>query len=137
MMKILLYGEFWSGTHIDCISQVLKEKNIEFKIFDFYKYIFPRRYNIFVDKVLNKLSYENNEKIINFKLLAEINEFKPSHLFISKGVNIFPETLKKFKDKSIIIANWNPDDFFNKLNSSKYLLDSLNLYDYVFSAEKT
>jgi len=135
-MKILLYGELWSGTHIDCISYVLREKNIEFKIFDFYKYINPKRYTIFIDKVLNKILYENNEKLINNKLFLEIEEYKPDVLFISKGVNIYPETLDKFKRKGIIIANWNPDDFFNKLNSSKYLLDSLNIYVYVFSARK-
>jgi len=135
-MRILLYGELWSGTHVDCISYVLKEKSINFKIFDFYKFINPIRYNIYFDKVINKLSYEFNEKVINEKLLFEIEEYKPDILFISKGVNIFPETLYKFKCMGIIIANWNPDDFFNKLNSSRFLLDSLNIYDYVFSARK-
>ena len=136
MMKILLYGELWSGTHVDCISYVLREKNIEFAIFDFYKYINPNRFNIFIDKVLNKILYETNEKIINVQLIFEIEKYKPDILFISKGVNIFPETLENFKRKGIIIANWNPDDFFNKLNSSKHLLNSLNIYDYVFSARK-
>ncbi len=135
-MKILLYGEYWSGTHVDCISCVLKEKKINYKVFDFYKYINPKYLNFYLDKVVNKLTYLYNENIINRKLLLEIDNYKPDILLISKGVNIFPDTLKQFKQKGIIIANWNPDDFFNKLNSSKNLLDSLNLYDFVFSARK-
>jgi spore maturation protein CgeB len=122
-MKILLYGEYWSGTHIDCISCVLKEKKINFKIFDFYKYINQKYLNLYIDKVIKKL-------------LSEIEHYKPDILLISKGVNIYPDTLMQFKKKGIIIANWNPDDFFNILNSSKNLLDSLNLYDFVFSARK-
>lgn len=135
-MKILLYGEYWPGTHIDCISEVLKEKNINFKIFDFYKYINPKRYNFLFDKVLNKLLYEQNEKLINKLLINEIDIYKPDILFISKGVNICPETILIFKKKNIVVANWNPDDFFNKLNSSKNLQSSLTHFDYVFSARK-
>jgi spore maturation protein CgeB len=135
-MKILLYGEYWPGTHVDCISCVLKEKKINFKIFDFYKYINPKYINLYLDKVINKLSYIYNENLINKKLLLEIEHYKPDILLISKGINIYPDTLIKFKQKGIIIANWNPDDFFNILNSSKNLLDSLNLYDFVFSARK-
>jgi hypothetical protein len=135
-MKILLYGEYWPGTHIDCISEVLKEKNINFKIFDFYKYINPKRYNYLFDKVLNKLLYEQNEKLINKLLINEIDYYKPNILFISKGVNIFPETIQIFKNKNIIVVNWNPDDFFNKLNTSKNLLSSLSQFDYVFSARQ-
>ncbi len=135
-MRILLYGENWEGTHVNCIAEVLKELNINYKIFDFYKILNTQiRFDI-LNKVVRKLFYSQNEAKINSLLLNEINIFKPDILFISKGINIYPETLKVFRDKSIIIANWNPDDFFNKFNSSKNLLNSLELYDFVFSARK-
>jgi hypothetical protein len=33
-LKILLYGKLWTGTHVDCISRVFKQNNINHKIFD-------------------------------------------------------------------------------------------------------
>lgn len=135
-LKILLYGELWTGTHVDCISKVFKQKNINYKIFDFYKIISPILFGNIIDKINRKAFYHFREKKINNELLKEIDSYKPSVLLISKGLNIYPETLKVFKSKNIIIANWNPDDFFNKLNSNKNLLNSLGIYDYVFSARK-
>ncbi len=135
-LRVLLYGENWPGTHVDCISKILEKKKIAFKIFDFYKILSPVIFDNIVDKVLRKINYNKNEKLINEQLQLEIELFRPSLLLISKGINIFPETLYKFKKNSITIANWNPDDFFNHYNSSQSLLDSLKLYDIVFSARK-
>lgn len=135
-LKVLLYGELWTGTHVDCISRVLHKKKIEHKIFDFYKIISPVIFSNVIDKVNRKVFYYYREKTVNKKLITEIENYKPNVLLISKGLNIFPETLAFFKSKGILIINWNPDDFFNKLNSSKNLIQSLTLYDYVFSARK-
>lgn len=134
--KILLYGEYWDGTHVECISRVLNQKNICFKIFDFFKIISPfENPNIF-QKAIRKINYKKNENIINLLLCKEIDLFKPTILLISKGVNIYPETLLSFSKKGILITNWNPDDFFNPNNSSIHLLNSLELFDIVFSARK-
>jgi spore maturation protein CgeB len=135
-MRILLYGENWEGTHVNCISRVLEENKIQHKIFDFYKILNSQISFDFINKVFRKLLYSQNEGKINSLLIKEIDLFKPNVLLISKGINIYPETLKVFRDKSILIANWNPDDFFNKFNSNKNLLNSLELYDFVFSARK-
>jgi len=135
-MKILLYGENWEGTHVNCIARVLEEFKIQYKIFDFYKILNNQIRYDFINKVFRKLLYSQNEDKINSLLIKEIDLFKPNILFISKGINIYPETLKVFRDKSILIANWNPDDFFNKFNSNHNLLNSLELYDFVFSARK-
>jgi len=134
--KVLLYGEYWEGTHIDCISKVLELEHIEYKIFDFYSIISPIHNPNFFDKIKRKLKYNANEKLINHLLIKEIDIFKPTILLVSKGINIYPETFLIFKKSGIIISNWNPDDFFNNKNTSKHLLNSLNLFDFVFSARK-
>ncbi|MHA8078886.1 glycosyltransferase family protein [Aquirufa antheringensis] len=135
-LKILLYGEYWEGTHVDCISRVLQERNIEHKIFDFYKILSPKIFNNIFDKVYRKLLYKNNERQINSLLVKEAYSYKPNVFFVSKGINIYPETYFVFKSLGIVIINWNPDDFFNSLNSSLNLNNSLNLYDFVFSSRK-
>ncbi len=135
-LKILLYGEYWEGTHVDCISRVLLERNIEHRIFDFYKILSPKIFDNILDKVYRRVLYNNNEKRINALLLREACNYKPNVLFVSKGINIYPETYVLFKSLGILIVNWNPDDFFNSLNSSINLNNSLNLYDIVFSSRK-
>jgi spore maturation protein CgeB len=132
-MKILLYGENWEGTHVDTVSKILTEKQIPHKIFDFYRLLSYKTGNTFANRVLRRLFYSKNETVINKLLLKEIDIFKPDVLLISKGVNIYPETLIAFKNRSIIVVNWNQDDFFNKYNSSKHLMASLPIYDCVFS----
>ena len=135
-MKILLYGENWNGTHVDCISKILKERKIDYKIFDFFSIINRRTGNKISDKIYREIYYSQNERLVNKLLVDEIDNFKPDVLLISKGINIFPETISLYNKMSIKVLNWNPDDFFNKNNSSKHLLNSLSLYDYVFSARK-
>jgi spore maturation protein CgeB len=135
-MRILLYGEFWPGTHVDCISRALQDRNVEFKIFDFFKILNQSIGNRLLNKIGRAVFYSQREKLINQLLINEIDIFKPDVLLISKGVNIYPDSLLRFKRASILIINWNPDDFFNKKNSTTNLLNSLDLYDIVFSARK-
>lgn len=135
-MKILLYGELWEGTHIDSISKVLNNLNHENKAFNFYSYLnYNFKYEL-INKILRKTLRFSNRIRINRGLLNEINKFSPTVLLISKGIDIYPQTLLKIKEKNILIANWNPDDFFNSKNSNKNIINSLKIYDIVFSSRK-
>ena len=135
-MKILLYGELWGGTHIDSISKVLNKLGFENKAFNFYHYLnYYFKYEL-INKILRKTLRLANRKRINRSLLIEINKFSPTVLLISKGIDIYPQTLLKIKKKNILIANWNPDDFFNSKNSNKNIINSLGIYDIVFSSRK-
>ena len=136
MTKIFLYGEIWEGTHIDSISKVLDKLKIKNQTFNFYKYLHFNTSSVFLNKVLRRTFLFYNRRKMNLRFLEEIESFEPSILIISKGIDIFPDTLKKIKTKNIKIANWNPDDFFNLKNSNKNLLSSLSLYDFVFSSRK-
>lgn len=136
MIKIFLYGELWEGTHIDSISKVLNKLKIENHQFNFYEFF---QYNLpfkFLNKVLRKVFVFYNRRKMNLQLLRELDSFNPSVFLISKGIDIYPDTLKKIKRRNIKIVNWNPDDFFNLKNSNKNLIASLKFYDIVFSARK-
>jgi spore maturation protein CgeB len=135
-MKIFLYGELWEGTHIDSISKVLNKLKIENQTFNFYNYFQYYTPFLFLNKVLRRLFLFYNRRRMNIQLLIKIESFEPTIFLISKGIDIYPETLIKIKNKNIVIANWNPDDFFNQKNSNLNLLSSLNHYDIVFSSRK-
>ena len=132
--KYLLYGEYWEGTHIDSISKVFKQKKINHEIFNFFPLIHKQLGSRITNALYRKTFHFYNERKVNRDLLNKIEEYKPDVFIISKGINIYPETLKYINKKSIIIVNWNPDDFFNKNNSNVHLLNSINIYDLVFSA---
>ena len=135
-MKILLYGEYWEGTIIRNMAHVLRKKNIEFEVFDFFKIINYNYSNQFANKVIRRVFYKNNESKVNKLFLEKFHSYKPDIVFVSKGLNLYPETINHIKMHSVLLANWNPDDFFNSYNSNSNLLNSINLYDKVFSARK-
>ena len=74
--------------------------------------------------------------LVNELFIKLFNQFGPNIVLISKGVNLFPETIFEMQKHSAKIVNWNPDDFFNRYNSSRHLLNSIGLYDTVYSARK-
>ena len=135
-MRILLYGENWQGTHVNAISIVLNKMEVDNQIFDFYKYLNFNSKNRLLNRILRKLFIPLNEYIINWKFYKKIITYKPNAIIISKGVNIYPSTLKKIKSLNIKVVNWNPDDFFNQKNSSRHLRKSFDLFDIVFSARE-
>lgn len=135
-MKILLYGELWEGTHIDSISKELKQLKIDYRTFDFLPYVEYATPSKLLNKVFRRVFRKINRKKINNELINEIKLYKPTSFLISKGIDIYPETLLKIKDFDIKIINWNPDDFFNKKNTNINILNSLKIYDVVFSARK-
>ncbi len=126
-MKILLYGENWEGTHVDSISKVLINKKIDHYIFDFYNLIHKNYNNRILNKVLREITFSKNEKLINALFLKKVNEYKPNVILISKGVNIFPDTIFEIQKFGVKVVNWNADDFFNNFNSSVNLIESLTL----------
>ena len=136
MTRILLYGENWEGTHVDSISKVLMNKGIDHQIFDFFRIMHKDYSSRVLNKIFRELTYSSNERLVNTLFLSKFYEYKPAVVLISKGINIFPETLFKMQKHGARIVNWNPDDFFNKLNSTKNLLNSTSLYDNVYSARK-
>jgi spore maturation protein CgeB len=135
-MKILLYGENWEGTHVDSIAKVLLNKKIEYRIFDFHKIIYKNYNSRILNKFIREIYYTRNEKLVNELFIKVFNDFKPNVVLISKGVNLFPETIFELQKQSAKVVNWNPDDFFNVYNSSEHLLNSLSLYDTVYSARQ-
>ena len=74
-----------------------------------------------------------NNYLINQSLLKQIKKYRPDLLFLIKGENIFPSTLKIIKAQyNPIIINFYPDNPFVVWNgnSTQHLLASLPVYDH-------
>jgi spore maturation protein CgeB len=98
----------------------------------FYEY-----YNL---NIINKLKFKLGLSIIyndiNKKLIKEIDFFQPTIIFVFKGMEIFPETLKYAKAKNIKLINYNPDNpfvFSGPGSGNVNITNSIELYDLHFT----
>lgn len=90
-----------------------------------------------LDRVLWKLGIPRDITGVNELLLKKISEQEPSVIWIDKGNNIKPSTLKKIKKiaSNTVIISFSEDDMFAMHNRSLYYKGSLKYYDYVFTTK--
>jgi spore maturation protein CgeB len=96
--------------------------------------------NYLKKSLLNRLMFRMNSKIIydklNKSLLKDVQRFNPDVLWIFKGMEIYPETLKTIKDKGVQLVNYNLDHPFNYISGgsgNSNVLNSIELFDLHFS----
>ena len=92
---------------------------------------------------LNKISYRLGLSTvlrnINRALINEIEKDKPDLVFVFKGMEIFPETLRWAKKKGVRLANYNPDSpfvFSGRGSGNANVTKSIGLYDLHFTYDK-
>lgn len=88
------------------------------------------------NKVLFRLGYRNIYKKINEQLLRKADEFKPDVVFVFKGMEVLPDTLKRFRSQGIKLVNYNPDSpfiFSGRGSGNPNVIKSLELYDLHFT----
>jgi spore maturation protein CgeB len=70
----------------------------------------------------------------NLQLLNFANAFQPDIVFVLKGQWILPMTLKILRERQkSALLNWNPDNPFNPVNSSPWLITAIPYYDCHFT----
>jgi spore maturation protein CgeB len=133
-INILVYGESIGWAMGPNLVDAFTETGCTATLFDFTQEYYTSNEVTIKNKILNRLFVKNITNNINKKLVAHVDENNYDFFLVLKGAGIYPDTLKHIKKKIKTIANWDPDDYFNNINNSKYLLNSLSLYDIVFSA---
>ncbi len=67
---------------------------------------------------------------LNQALLAKAAALRPDLVLIGKGANLAPRTLHTLRNATgAMLINWATDDPFNPADSSRYLRESIPLYD--------
>ena len=98
----------------------------------FYKYY---NKNI-VNKIVFKFGISSIYDKINKKLITRIDVFQPDIIFVFKGMEIFPETLRYAKKKQIKLINYNPDNpfiFSGSGSGNSNIINSIGIYDIHFT----
>lgn len=91
-------------------------------------------------RIKNRLTRKINLVAYNRNIRRYALQFKPDLLVVTKGVNIFPDTLRIMKDSlpRLQLININYDDFFSSAPSNVFsrLNEVVSLYDWIFPSKK-
>jgi spore maturation protein CgeB len=92
------------------------------------------------NKIIYRLGISKIESIIQKIIKTEVLEYKPKTVLVFKGMEIQPKTLQWIKSKGIQVLNYNPDSpfvFSGRGSGNKNVTNSINLFDYYFTYDKT
>lgn len=87
-------------------------------------------------KLFARISPSFGFELANSQLLSDVEKFSPDIVWIFKGMEIYPKTLKLIKQKGIKLVNYNldhPFNFISRGSGNKNVLDSFLLYDLHFT----
>jgi spore maturation protein CgeB len=133
-MKILVYETNFSSSGIDYpIKDALSDLGHEVVMFDWLQYYFTYKNSSLFNRLKNRFlkAYINHQ--INKDLVDVVKKGKYDFFLVMRGEHIYPDTIDIVKCYVKFIVNWNTDDLFNRLNSSKYILSSIDKYDIHFT----
>ena len=131
-MKLLVVGsdQVWSIEKV--YMKYLTGWGDEVRLFaaqnEFYRY-----YNrSVVNKVIYRLGLSGIITRINRELRQLITEWKPDAIFVFKGMEVLPSTLRWMREQGIFLANYNPDNpfiFSGAGSGNSRVTDGIPLYD--------
>ena len=136
-MKLLIIGSDKVFSIENFYVKYFNELGVNVKRFTaqaiFYDYYFGG--NI-LTKLLFKLGLSNIHKKINIQFKQAVTAFKPEIIWVFKGMEITPASLKWAKQQGIKLVNYNPDNpfiFSGKGSGNANITNSINLYDFHFT----
>ena len=132
--KFLIYGEFWQGTLPSLLESELRLRRHEVIVFDFTKTVPGISDRAIINRIKRRIALAWYERQVNARFIECANKEKPDYIIVSKGVNLWPETVHSLTQIGAMLINWNPDDFFNSKNTSANLIGAFKYYDRIVSS---
>lgn len=132
--KFLIYGEFWQGTLPSLLECELRIRGANVRIFDFTKIVPGISDRAITNRIKRRLFSAWYERQVNVRFIECATKEKPDCIIVSKGVNLWPETVRSLTQIGAKLINWNPDDFFNSKNTSANLIGAFKHYDLIVSS---
>ncbi len=89
-------------------------------------------------RVFHKLDRPLDRTGANAKMLESAARFQPDLVFIERGTNIRPATLRRLRElckKPVVLVSYSEDDMFARHNQSVYYRACVPLYDVFFTTK--
>lgn len=132
-LKILIYGEPYEWAMAHNLREAFHQLGHDAVIFDWTQWLFRAQKLTLINRALDRLLISRVAKVINRNFLEALESELFDLVIVLKGLHLFSSTIVEAKQFTSQIVNWNPDDFFNPLNNSRYLLESFEKYDCIFT----
>jgi spore maturation protein CgeB len=121
-MRIIVIGAYNVEMYAKAMYNAFKELGHEVIAIDYFSF-WPKWDNP-ICKIYNRIQQRyyigHSIFLYNKAIKKTVNEFKPDFVFIYRGLNVFPSTIKKIKDKTVVISYNNDDPYSGKPSKSFY-----------------
>lgn len=135
-MKLLLIG----SDHVWSLERVflkhLREAGVETELFAAQNLLYEYNDRSVLNKIRLRLGFPGIYRTINNRLFEVVDRFRPTVIWIFKGMEVLPDSLRELHARGIRLANYNPDNpfvFTGRGSGNKYVTDSIGLYDMHFT----
>lgn len=115
------------------------EKLVEVRLYNMHGQFQQFYHGATLNKLFFRLGFSKIVNRLNLELLKIVDDFQPEALFVFKGMEIYPRTLKRIKAKGVIITCYNPDhptEHISRGSGNENVINSLPLYDHHFCYSK-
>lgn len=131
-MRLLIVGSNQSWAIERIYLKYLKELNPDTFLFPAQNLLHEYLSSSILNKILFRIGLSGIYNSINKKLIEYAEEIKPEIIWVFKGMEVLPATLKLFKSKGIKLVNYNPDHPFiisGRGSWNKNVFNSVGMYD--------
>jgi spore maturation protein CgeB len=111
-MKVLLVGSQKDWAFENHYNNHLQNLGAEVSCFPAHDLFYEFYYKSIFNKIIFRLGISNIYKKINHQLLIKTKSEKFDVVWVFKGMELFPETIRKIRERGIKMVNFNPDHPF-------------------------
>lgn len=135
-MKLLLVGsdQVWSLERI--YLKYLREAGVETELFAAQNLLYEYNDRSLFNKIRLRAGISGIYRRINHQLFEIVRRFRPDVIWVFKGMEVLPDTLRRLHEMGIPVANYNPDNpfvFTGRGSGNRNVTDSISLYDLHFT----
>ena len=138
MMRLLVVGSFKPDTLETYYVSHLKSEISEIYCFPALDIFHDYYYQSWLNKIRFRLGMSKIHNQINRELIRMVKDVNPDIIWVFRGMEIYPDTLAKFKKKGIFLMNFNPDHpyIYNRGTGNSNVKNGLKHYHLHFCYDK-
>jgi hypothetical protein len=135
-MKIMLVGSDKVYAIENVYAKYLQELNVVISRFNAQSYFYDYYYKNLLNKIIFRSGFSRIYSEINKRFIEQIRQDRPDVVWVFKGMEILPDSLRTIRKLGILLVNHNPDNpflFTGKGSGNSNVTRSLHLYDLHFT----